>query len=82
MVESFFKKLKRESVEGRSYGTRDEAKQDIFKYIKPYYNKVRMHSSLNSIPPVEYGRQHACGSLKESPVYPSRSNLTGSIRSN
>ena len=44
MAESFFKTLKRELAEGRSYGTRDEAKQDIFKYIELYYNRVRMHS--------------------------------------
>lgn len=41
MAEPFFKTLKRESVEGRSYGTRDEAKQDIFKHIEFYYNRVR-----------------------------------------
>lgn len=59
MVESFFKTLKRELAEGRSYGTRDEAKQDIFKYIELYYNRVRMHSTLGYMSPVEYERQHA-----------------------
>ena len=33
---SFFKTLKREMAEGRSYGTRDEAKQDIFERIELY----------------------------------------------
>ena len=59
VAESFFKTLKGELVEERSYGTRDEAKQDIFKYIELYYNRVRMHSTLDCMSPVEYGRQYA-----------------------
>lgn len=59
VAESFFKTLKRELVEERSYGTRDEAKQDIFKYIELYYNRVRMHSTLGYMSPVEYERQYA-----------------------
>ena len=58
-AESFFKTLKRELAEGRSYGTRDEAKQDIFKCIEPYRNRVRMHSTLDYMSPVEYERQYA-----------------------
>lgn len=59
VAESFFKTLKRELVKGRSYRTRDEAKQDIFKYIELYYNRVRMHSTLGYMSPVEYERQYA-----------------------
>ena len=59
VAESFFKTLKRELVEERSYGTRDEAKQDIFKYIELYYNRVRMYSTLDYMSPVEYERQYA-----------------------
>lgn len=59
VAESFFKTLKRELVEERSCGTRDEAEQDAFKYIELYYNRVRMHSTLDYMPPVEYERQYA-----------------------
>lgn len=59
VAESFFKTLKRESVKGRDYKTREEAAQDIFKYIELYYNTVRMHSSLDYDSPVEYERRHA-----------------------
>ena len=59
VAESFFKTLKRELAEEGSYGTRDEAKQDIFKYIELYYNRVRMHSTLGYMSPVEYERRHA-----------------------
>ena len=73
VAESFSKTLKRELAEERSYGTRDEADQDVFKYIELYCNRVRMHSTLGYMSPVEYERQYALGSLKESPVYPSHS---------
>ena len=56
---SFFKTLKRELAEERGYGTGGEAKQDIFKYIELYYNRVRMHSTLGYMSPVEYERQYA-----------------------
>ena len=59
VAESFFKTLKRELVEERSYGTRDEAEQDVFKYIELYCNRVRMHSTLGYMSPVEYERQYA-----------------------
>lgn len=59
VAESFFKTLKRELAEERSYGTRDEAEQDVFKYIELYCNRVRMHSTLGYMSPVEYERQYA-----------------------
>ena len=59
VAKSFFKTLKRELVKERSYGTRDEAKRDIFKCIELYYNRVRMHSTLGYMSPVEYERQYA-----------------------
>ena len=59
MAESFFKTLKRELAEERSYGTGDEARQDIFKYMELYCNRVRMHSTLGYMSPVEYERQYA-----------------------
>ena len=59
VAESFFKTLKRELAEGRSYGTRGEAKRDIFKRIELYCNRVRMHPALGYMSPVEYERQYA-----------------------
>lgn len=59
VAESFFKMLKRELVKERSYRTRNEAKQDIFKHIELYCNRARMHSALGYMSPVEYERQYA-----------------------
>lgn len=59
VAESFFKTLKRELAEEGSYGTMDEARQGIFKYVELYCNRVRMHSTLGYMSPVEYERQYA-----------------------
>lgn len=59
VAESLFETLKRELAEERGYGTRDEAEQDIFKHIELYCNRVRMHSALGYMSPVEYERQYA-----------------------
>ena len=59
VAESFFKTLRRELAEERSHGTRGEAKRDIFKRIELYCNRVRMHSTLGYMSPVEYERQYA-----------------------
>ena len=58
-AEPFFETPKRESVEGRSHGTRGGAKRGIFKHIEPYRNRARMHSALGCMPPVEHERQYA-----------------------
>ena len=50
---------KGELVKERSYRTRDEATQDIFKYIELYYNRVRMHSTPGYMSPMEYERKSA-----------------------
>jgi putative transposase len=53
-MESFFGTLKCELVHDRHYQTRDEARQDIFEYIEVFYNRIRLHSSLGYLSPVEY----------------------------
>ena len=46
LAESFFKTLKRELASGKGCKTREEAKQDVFKYIEPCCNRQRMRSSI------------------------------------
>jgi putative transposase len=53
-MESFFSTLKCELVHDRHYHTRAEARQDIFEYIEVFYNRIRLHSSLGYLSPVEY----------------------------
>ena len=49
----------RDRVKGREYKTRDEARQDIFKYIELYYNRQRMHSAIGYNAPCDLEREAA-----------------------
>jgi len=54
-MESFFASLKKERVYPKArYGTRDEARADIFDYIEAFYNPQRRHSKLGHISPAEF----------------------------
>ena len=58
-AESLFKTLKRELVNGKGCKTREEAKQDVFKYIELHYNRQRMHSSIGYNAPRDLERDVA-----------------------
>lgn len=47
VAESFFKSLKVEWVYHQNYGPRSEAELSIFQWIETWYNRRRIHSSLN-----------------------------------
>ena len=53
-AESFFSTLKMEEVFKKSYRTRKEAQDSIFEYIAVFYNRQRIHSSLDYLSPAEY----------------------------
>ncbi|WP_142387908.1 integrase core domain-containing protein, partial [Bacillus thuringiensis] len=46
LMESFYKTIKRELIQGAKFRTPEQARIEIFKYIELYYNTKRMHSSL------------------------------------
>ncbi len=54
VVESFFHALKTEHVHHQRYRTREEARQDIFKWIEVFYNRVRRHLTLGYRSPAEF----------------------------
>ena len=54
VVESFFSSLKNELVHHRDYHTRDQARTEIFEYIEIFYNRRRLHQSLNYQTPMGY----------------------------
>ena len=54
VAESFFQLLKRERIKKKIYGTREEARSDIFDYIEMFYNSKRRHGSSNQMSPTEY----------------------------
>lgn len=57
-MESFFSTLKCERVHFQDYQTRAEARTDIFAYIEGFYNRIRRHSSLGYLSPVEFEQQY------------------------
>ncbi len=54
VIESFFATLKLEMIFRRTFRTRREARQAIFKYIETFYNRQRRHSYLGYVSPVEF----------------------------
>ncbi|HHL1386686.1 TPA: IS3 family transposase [Klebsiella pneumoniae] len=58
VAEGFFQLLKRERIKKKIYGTREEARSDIFDYIEMFYNSKRRHGSSNQMSPTEYENQY------------------------
>ena len=54
VAESFFSSLKNEIVHHCDYHTRDQARSEIFEYIELFYNRKRIHQSLNYQTPMQY----------------------------
>ena len=59
VVESFFATFKTERVQGTYWATRAEAKSAVVEWIEGWYNRERMHTSLNDLSPVEFEEQLA-----------------------
>ena len=56
LCESFFKTLKSELVDRRSWPMKPELRTAVFDYIECFYNRQRRHSSLDYRSPAEYER--------------------------
>jgi transposase InsO family protein len=56
-VESFFGRLKCE-LGTEVFATRDQARAVLFEYLEVFYNRVRRHSSLGFLSPVEFERTY------------------------
>ncbi len=57
-MESFWSTLKLELVYRRGFKTRAEARLAIFDFIEAFYNRQRLHSSLNYLCPVDFENQN------------------------
>ena len=55
-MESFFHSLKGEWINGNKYDTVDELRKTLRDYIVNFYNRTRLHSSLNYCSPTEFER--------------------------
>jgi putative transposase len=54
VVESFFSNLKNELTWHRLFQTRDQARSAIFDYIELFYNRERLHQTLDYMSPMRY----------------------------
>jgi putative transposase len=59
VAESFFSTLKREFIHRRSWASRLELRTALFEYIEVYYNRRRLHSSLDYKTPAEVEQEYA-----------------------
>jgi len=56
-AESFFSRFKAELVEGGAFESVEQARSEIFSYIEGYYNRIRRHSGLGYLSPLEFEKQ-------------------------
>ena len=49
VAELFFSSLKNERIKRYTYTSRQDAKSDVFDYIKGFYNRVHRHSHLDQL---------------------------------
>lgn len=55
-AESFFSRFKTELVEGGAFESVSQARSEVFSYIEGYYNRIRRHSSLGYLSPIQFER--------------------------
>ena len=56
-MESFFSSLKQERIRRKIYNTREELKAEIFDCIEVFYNRIRRHSYLSYLSPIQFEQQ-------------------------
>ena len=54
VAEAWFATLKLELIDRRSWATRAQVRTAVFEFVEVFYNRRRLHSSLNFMTPVEY----------------------------
>jgi transposase InsO family protein len=54
VAESFFASLKVELIDRRSWATRSQVRRAVFDYVEVFFNRRRLHSSLDYLTPAEY----------------------------
>jgi transposase InsO family protein len=76
VCEAFFASLKKELTRQRSWPTRRELQTAIFAWIEGWYNRRRLHSTLDYLSPADYenrtlsepGASLAASRLAHSPI--------------
>lgn len=58
-AESFFARFKTELVEGGVFEEVGQARSETFSYIEGYYNRIRRHSGIGYLSPLEFEKELA-----------------------
>lgn len=80
-AESFFSRFKAELIEGGAFESVGQARGEIFSYIEGYYNRIRRHSSIGCLSPIEFEKmwridnQNVPGESDSQPVKRKRAML-------
>jgi transposase InsO family protein len=53
-MESFFATLKKEGIHREQFERRIQARQAVFEYLECFYNRIRLHSTLQYVSPVAF----------------------------
>jgi transposase InsO family protein len=56
-AESFFARFKTELVENGQFESLEQARSETFSYIEGYYNRIRRHSGLGYMSPLEFEKE-------------------------
>jgi putative transposase len=78
LAESFFSTLKAELTDYGAFESRKQAHHSLFDYIERFYNRRRLHSSLNYLSPVQFEKAQQKRKLEsdglkrvvDQPMYP------------
>ena len=58
VVESFFATLKKDPIHRRPWPTISDARTAFAEYIEVFYNRIRKHSTLGNVSPVEFEQRY------------------------
>jgi putative transposase len=58
LAESFFASLETELIDRSTWPTRAAARHAVFDWIERFYNRVRIHSSIGYMSPLEFERRY------------------------
>jgi transposase InsO family protein len=58
VVESFFSTLKNELVHDQEFHTREAAQAAVFEFIEVFYNRQRLHQTLDYVSPAQFEAAH------------------------
>ena len=59
MMEAFWARMQTELLNRRKWTTRVELASSIFEYLEIFHNRIRRHSSLGMLTPLDFEQAHA-----------------------